>query len=238
MQRIVEAELLDKLPADDPRAVHARRDLQKINRLMGHARFMARALQAAFQSRMPQLIVDLGAGDGALLLQVANRLERERWEPRALLVDRRPSLSPQHRADFERLGWKVETIEADVSEWLQRRNPQTADVTITNLFLHHFGEPQLASLLCHASHQTRWFFACEPLRARAALAGAAMLRFIGCNSVTLHDAKISVRAGFRDAELSKMWPRDSGWRLTERRTGPFTHVFLAEHHETSQPAPC
>lgn len=252
MHRILEAELLDELPADDPRAIHSRRDLQKVNRLMGHARIIARALHEAFQKRMPQLIVELGAGDGTLLLRIATRLERERekgtgslsgtffprWEPHVVLVDRRPILTSRNRDDFDRFGWKVETIEADVLEWLQRRNPQTADVTITNLFLHHFAERELASLLGHASYQTRCFLACEPLRARAALAGAAMLRFIGCNHVTRHDAKISVRAGFRDAELSKLWPRDSGWRVTERRAGPFTHAFLAEHHETSQPAPC
>jgi hypothetical protein len=244
LTRHLHPELLDELSADDPRAIHARRDLQKVNGLMGHARIMVRAVREAFPDRAPQLIVELGAGDSTFLLRVARRLDRERrkgtpldgtssprWEPVALLVDRRPALSSRNRNDFDALGWKVETIEADVFEWLQRQNPQTADVTMANLFLHHFSERELASLLHDAASQTLWFMACEPLRARAALAGAAMLRFIGCNNVTLHDAKISVRAGFRDAELSRLWPRDNGWRLTEGRAGPFTHSFVAQGHE-------
>jgi hypothetical protein len=237
LTRHLHPELLDELSADDPRAIHSRRDLQKLNKLMGHARIMVRAVRQAFQDRAPQLIVELGAGDSTFLLRVARRLDRERrkgtrWEPVAMLVDRRPTLSPRNRDDFDALGWKVETIEADVFDWLQRLNPQTADVTIANLFLHHFSERELASLLHDAARQTLWFVACEPLRARAALAGAAMLRFIGCNNVTLHDAKISVRAGFRDAELSRLWPRDNDWRLTEGRAGPFTHAFVAQRHES------
>jgi len=55
-----------------------------------------------------------------------------------------------------------------------------------------------------------------------------MMRVIGANGVTLHDAKISVRAGFRDHELSALWPPGSGWQLTEGKAGRFTHGFTAE----------
>ena len=55
-----------------------------------------------------------------------------------------------------------------------------------------------------------------------------MLRLIGCNDVTRHAAKISVRAGFTENELSALWPSDSGWRLTERPAGQFTHCFVAQ----------
>ena len=47
MERSLQAELLDELPADDPRAVGSRRDLRRINALMGNARLMARAVRGA-----------------------------------------------------------------------------------------------------------------------------------------------------------------------------------------------
>jgi hypothetical protein len=50
---------------------------------------------------------------------------------------------------------------------------------------------------------------------------------IGCNDVTRHDAAISVRAGFRDGELSACWPIAAGWTLTEKRAPPFSHLFVA-----------
>jgi SAM-dependent methyltransferase len=229
--RTVELELLDELPTDDARAIHARRDLQKVNALMGHARIMSCALRETLRDTPSPLIVELGSGDGTLLLQVARRLGARATPLRAVLVDRRPSLSSQGRAAFNELGWHVETMAADVFEWLNRPHPDTADVTIANLFLHHFAEGELATLLRSSSRQTRNFVACEPFRSRTSLIGATLLRFIGCNSVTRHDARISVKAGFRNQELSALWPKVSGWRLTEGRAGRFTHTFVAQHEQ-------
>jgi hypothetical protein len=50
---------------------------------------------------------------------------------------------------------------------------------------------------------------------------------IGCNSVTQHDAPISVRAGFSGDELSALWPDKQNWWLTEQRVGAFSHLFIA-----------
>jgi hypothetical protein len=50
---------------------------------------------------------------------------------------------------------------------------------------------------------------------------------IGCNSVTRHDARVSVRAGFRDQELSALWPAQSGFELAEFSGGYASHLFVA-----------
>jgi len=39
-------ELLDELPPDDPRAVHSRGDLRRVNKLMGNADIVAGAVGA------------------------------------------------------------------------------------------------------------------------------------------------------------------------------------------------
>jgi hypothetical protein len=226
MRRVIQPEMLDELPADDPRAIQSRRDLQKVNTFMGHPAMVAHALGAA--STPPRVVVELGAGDGTFLLRVAKRL-RHRPRVRALLVDRRPSLSDATRKGFAAAGWDVDMCESDVFEWLSRPSPQTADATVANLFLHHFREGELARLLTLASRQTTRFIACEPRRSRIARRGASLLRLIGCNEVTMHDADVSVRAGFRDSELSVLWPSDAGWRLSERRAGLFSHRFVAHH---------
>jgi hypothetical protein len=182
--------------------------------------------------RTPRSLVELGAGDGTFLLRVARRLKSPRERVRAILVDRRPSLSADTRATFQAIGWDVETRAFDVVDWLTRSKAELVDVTLANLFLHHFTDTQLVPLLAAASRQTRHFIACEPLRSRTALAGASLLGVIGCNDVTTHDGKVSVRAGFQGRELSDLWPRDAGWRLDERRAGPFSHLFVA-HATTS-----
>jgi hypothetical protein len=233
VQRVIQPEILDELPADDARAIQSRRDLQKVNAFMGHAGMVTRALRAA--PAPPRLLVELGAGDGTFLLKVAKRVTH-RTRVRAVLVDRRPSLSDATRDGFAAIGWDVDTCPSDVFEWLCRPHAEMADVTLANLFLHHFHDNELATLLTLAAQQTRRFIACEPRRSRTGLAGASLLRAIGCNEVTLHDAHISVRAGFLDRELSRLWPPEAGWRLSERRRGLFTHTFVAAFHRSPTPS--
>jgi hypothetical protein len=39
---------------------------------------------------------------------------------------------------------------------------------------------------------------------------------------------ISVRAGFHDEDLCRLWPAEFGWRLQERAAGLFSHLFVAQ----------
>ena len=54
--------------------------------------------------------------------------------------------------------------------------------------------------------RTERFFACEPRRAPLALVGSHLVGALGANAVTREDAVLSVHAGFRDDELSRLWP--------------------------------
>jgi hypothetical protein len=228
MKREVKPELLDELPASDGGAIQSRRDLQKVNALMRHARIIAGVVAGAFRDRPLRTIVELGAGDGTLLLQLAKRLTPRWKEVRVVLVDRLPLVSPQTESEFEELSWRVEFVDLDVFDWLQRPHPEQNDVTMANLFLHHFQACDLRRLLRHAADQTDLFLACEPRRTNFALGATGLLSLIGCNGVTIHDGRISVRAGFAEKELSALWPADNGWRLMERQAGWFTHCFVAQ----------
>ena len=225
MLRDVRPEILDDLDPADPRAIRSRRDLQRVNALMGHSWILAGALRRLIDGAR---IVELGAGDGTCLLRVARRLGRQNRPVTAVLVDRRPSISDDTRASFAEIGWRIHVKESDVFEWLQCESAPS-DVTIANLFLHHFQTAALAELLNRVCESTRAFIACEPRRSSAALMGARLLKFIGCSEVTLHDARASVRAGFSARELSALWPCQTRWHLRERRSGPFTHTFFATY---------
>jgi hypothetical protein len=226
LTRSLRPELLDGLDAADPRAIRSRRDLRKINVMMGTHRVIARALRGRIDGAR---IVELGTGDGTLLLRAARRIGVARNRVHAVLVDRRPSVGAHTLASFNRLGWDVEPVSSDVFAWLARPGPVVAHVVVANLFLHHFDESRLRELLAAVSQQTMRFVACEPHRSRAALIGASLLGMIGCNDVTRHDGRISVHAGFRDRELSAAWPHHARWQLDERRIGPFTQTLIADH---------
>ena len=223
MKRIVESELLDTLPPDDPRAVRSRRDLRRVNAWMRNHVIMAGALKNNLSGLALEQITELGAGDGDFLLRVAKQISPHRTNVNAILLDRQNIVTPQTLAAFAPLGWRAETIVADVFDW-----PQVpAQIVIANLFLHHFDREPLARLLQRVASQARLFVAVEPHRFQCPALLGPMLRLIGCNAVTRHDAVVSVRAGFIGRELSALWPHPSDWELTEGSAGPFSHLFIA-----------
>ena len=44
-------------------------------------------------------------------------------------------------------------------------------------------------------------------------------------------AEASIAAGFVRKEISALWPDKTVWRLTERRAGLFSHLFVAKKAE-------
>ena len=206
--RVLEPEWLDELPYADPRAMRSRRDLVRVNALMGNVGVVASEL-----ARLGPLhsIAEIGAGDGAFMRAVLGKLDAKDVEVH--LVDQQP------------LG----TVTADVFDWLADGPP--LDAIVANLFLHHFDDAELRRMLALVSRRTRAFVACEPRRSAFALAGAHLLGLVGCNDVTRHDAVVSVRAGFAGREIGTLWPEATGWTLEERARGLFSHSFVARRDE-------
>jgi hypothetical protein len=226
LTRRVEAETLDHLREDDPRAIRSRRDLRRINRIMGSLSIMNSLLNAAL-ARAPSHIAELGAGDGSLLLRLAKGRART-WPGVTLtLVDLQDLLSAQTRAAFAHLGWTVRAAPMDVFAWLERADHPRYDAVVANLFVHHFEGAALSRLFRGIARITDCFIACEPRRARVALLGSHLVGAIGVNDVTRRDAVLSVHAGFRDRELSACWPDDGQWQLREMGARLFSHTFAA-----------
>jgi len=242
MDRRVEPEFLDELPAADPRAIRSRRDLQWLNAWMRNTQIMAHALRSAFPHSPPQRLIELGAGDATFLLRVAERLGPHWRGTTALLVDQKQIVTPETLRAFEKLGWRAELIVADVFEWLRGSATQKCDAIIANLFLHHFSGSQLSLLLSEATRQTRVFVAIEPRRWNWSLWCCRLFCLITCNEVTQHDAAVSIRAGFADKELSNLWPAlapgastssNGNWSLQERPANFASHIFIAQREPDS-----
>jgi hypothetical protein len=240
--RVVTAETLDHLAPDDPAAMRSRRDLVRVHRAMRTRAIICDAWQSlvpAERAREPLRILEIGAGDGSLLLGVARHLA-PRWPHVELtLLDQVDIVAPATLAAYAELGWTARVLVADVLEWAARPEPAAPgaqpgraaprwDLVSTALFLHHFeGEP-LNSLLSAIASQSERFFACEPRRSSIALAGSYLVGAIGANSVTREDAVSSVRAGFRGQEITARWPQAGGaWQTREFQAALFSQCFSA-----------
>jgi len=229
--RSVQPEWLDHLPASDPRAIRSRGDLRRINRLMATTTLLGNALDPLLVGRERAHLVELGAGDGNVMLRLA-RVRAKRWPlVRLGLLDLQPVVTPAVLEGYRALDWTPELIQADVFDWLADGSGMSfsndAPIIVANLFLHHFDDPRLAELLQGIASRASAFVCLEPRRSPTALLGSRLLGVIGCNDVTRHDAVVSVRAGFRDGELSALWPSVGGWCLAEGAAGMFNHRFVA-----------
>jgi hypothetical protein len=229
LPRVLEPETLDHLAPDDPVAQRSRRDLRRVNRFMGARGILERALRRAGteRARPPLRILEIGCGDGLLMLDVARHRSAAIGAVQLTLLDRQPLVTAATIAAYGEAGWRAETCVTDVLAWADEPGSTTRwDVVVANLFLHHFDGAALQRLLAGCARRADALVACEPRRSRFALAASHLIFFLGANAVTRRDGVLSVRAGFVDRELSEAWPGAAdAWQLDEYDDGLFTHCF-------------
>jgi hypothetical protein len=198
--RIVEPEILDHLPHDDPAARRSRLDLRRINFLMGNECRILRALKL-FPDAAASMICEIGAGDGDLAAKIRRRFPNIRITA-CDLAPRPAGLDPA-------IDWRS----GDVFQ----HAPPTGGVLVANLFLHHFeGEDlRLLGKICEGFDVLIFN---EPDRSRiAAFLGTLLHPFV--NHVTRHDMQVSIRAGFRSGEMAALLGLDaSHWKIRETST--------------------
>ncbi len=235
MKRVIEPEWLDELPQHDPRARRSRLELRRLNGILRHERPLARALSQLFACRDRPCVADLGAGDGSFALRLASRLPRPGGCGEFLLIDRHKPMDDDLGPTFACLGWTHRFLETDVFHWLDSTPTGRFDAIVSNLFLHHLPGPMLRRLFQGIAARTSRFAACETRRSLIALAASGCVGMIGCRAITRHDAIASVRAGFQDVDLTRLWPDLSAWQIEEHRLGWCSHWFMAQRRSCPEP---
>jgi hypothetical protein len=234
LPRRVEPEVLDGLAAEDPRAQRSRGDLRRIHRAMATLSIVQRALDRCPAGFRPRTLLELGAGDGSLMLRLA--LQRSaRWpDVRVTLLDRLNPVAASTLDGLRKSGWTPRVVTADAFEWLAGAGDARWDLVFASLFLHHLSSQELSRLLAEVAARSPVFLCCEPRRSVLPLAGSHLVGLLGAGSVARQDAVSSVHAGFRGHELSELWPDPQAWLLQEYPAGLFSHCFLAVRREGSR----
>lgn len=194
MPRVLTPEILDRLPADSPAARRSRRDLRLTNALMGNHRWLRSELQRRVHPA--EAALELGAGDGAFALRAkaaglnVHALEQTCPAPTGWPADR-----AWHAADLRNFdGYAAYPI------------------FIGNLIFHHLSDEELGQLGARLRRHARVILASEPARRRASTLMFAVLgRLLGADRVTLHDARVSIQAGFLGRELPDLLGLGADW---------------------------
>jgi hypothetical protein len=209
MERSVQPEILDQLPACNIDAIASRRDLLKINGLMGNFRWLENTLRQEHPSADCRFL-ELGAGDGTLAKRLIPNLPRGSYSA----IDLAP----------EPADWPsgAEWIRQDLCKFA---GFDTYTHVIANLMLHHFEADTLRKIGQRiTAGSVRTIIACEPCRRPIHRHQLRAGKWIGFNRVTLHDGSVSVEAGFRGDELPKLLtlnPHHWQWTIRESWMGAY-----------------
>ena len=202
-ERKVEPEWLDRLPADDPRAIRSRRELRWINALMRNESWILQKIQQ-HSKQIKGPVTEWGAGEGELCRKIKQALPNS--EVSAIDLVAAPPQWPSE------IAWHM----GDLTEM----KPIGTDLTIVaNLFLHHLTNDQLRQL------QPWWENASliiinEPLRKHSSHFWGRCLWPI-LHDVTRHDMHISIDAGFVRGELKAiMLEQSQQWQIDEWEQWP------------------
>lgn len=211
MRRVVLPEKLDALPEDDPGAVANRKDLRKINFLMGNFRWLRSRLLALVEGGGE--VSEWAAGDGSFGISLA------RISP--TLAIRGVDLC--RRSEEWPSGWSWQQ-----TNLLEMKELDVSEIVIGNFILHQFEDAQLAKLGVLLNARARLLIFNETSRSQAAIYLARMTGWLfRMHAVTKHDAEVSVRAGFRGEELPQKLGLTTGewrWEVTTTPLGAYRMV--------------
>ncbi len=198
-KRVLQTELLDTLPPNDPDAIRAREEMLQVNGIMGNHRWIERMVRRLREDGWR--ITELGAGDGALSLR--------------LLASGCCSEAALHAFDLapRPAHWPA-AAHWTCGDVLAQALPDT-EIVIANLFLHHFTHEQLCLLGSRLSPVIRLIVAAEPARRWIySLMGRVFCEVAELNHVQRHDMQASIRAGFHGRELEMALGLGEEWRVS------------------------
>lgn len=202
--RVVLPEILDGLPHDDPDAIASRRDLRRVNAVMGNPRWILR--QARIHADIARRgITEIGAGDGRLAAGLAVGFP----ESRVTAIDLAPAPADALPANLD---WR----QCDLLD--ESAAHPSGGLLVACLILHHFQAPELEKLGRHFISRFDALVLVEPDRRQLAhLLGRFAWPFV--NRVTRHDMHVSIDAGFAQGELPGLLGLDvEAWQIEESRT--------------------
>ncbi|MFB6247520.1 MAG: methyltransferase domain-containing protein [Salinibacter sp.] len=183
----------------------ALRDLRRINRLLGGLRASTSVLAPMLSARSSLDLLDVGSGTGDYLAHLVRQGAHHNTRIRATGVDLNPrtvghgrawldaSLSPSLRSN----------VRLEIADALQLPYPDDAvDVAHAALFLHHFHGNAAVRLLREMNRVSRHGILVNDLhRHPLAYVGIWTLSRLGFSPMVQHDGPLSVRRGFRHADL-------------------------------------
>jgi SAM-dependent methyltransferase len=183
--------------------------LSRLNRISGSVRLLLPAIvEAARRAHRPLRILDLATGSGDLPLGLWRRARGRGLIQDILGVDisERAVEIARRRADTVGASSSETEVRFQTMDVLSERLPDSFDVIVASLFLHHLDESEAVALLAKmAAASQKLVLVNDLVRNRRNLVLVALgARLLTSSRVVHTDASLSVRAAFTVAELRNL----------------------------------
>ncbi len=201
-------------------------ELRFVNRYLGDQRALRVSLiEELKQSQKSHFsVLDVGAGSGYLLRVVAEWAQRCNKKAHLVGVELNERAALAMKEEFS----EIEVVRADALHLPFK--DKAFDYAICSLFLHHFRDEEAIFVLNEMAQVARRIIVIDLHRHWLAYylyvtGGRLILR----NRLVREDGALSIRRGFRPAELIKLTER-AGLRLIQvKRSFPFRLILIAEN---------
>jgi 2-polyprenyl-3-methyl-5-hydroxy-6-metoxy-1,4-benzoquinol methylase len=219
-------ELMDDLSIGGAELVETLAQLRRINRLLGAAwptlEGVTRLWSQAGRPRQLS-ILDTGAGSGELNCCLLRWADRSGLRMRITLLDIHPDTC-QVAANYYQNDPRVQVIQGDIC----RLGLNQVDIVTASLFLHHFPAGRLPLILSSMLRVARLGVVINDLH-RHKLAWVFIkiaTHLFSQNRLIRHDAPLSVRRGFRAADLEALKKALEPDRLSYRWRPFFRYLMI------------
>lgn len=202
-------ELLDGETLDDATLAHNLRDIRFINAFLGWTAYTVRAIERHTRAHnLQQLtLLDLASGSADMPLAIARWAARAGVPARIVASDISPRIVSVAQRQITAAGLSSVTIER-LDALALPYAPGSFDVVLCTLALHHFEPESAVALLRGMARIGKQVFVFDVVRSRLAYAGVILLtQALRMNSMTRHDAPVSVRRAYSAAELRALAAR-------------------------------
>jgi SAM-dependent methyltransferase len=225
-ERAAALELMDDLTIGGDELAEALRQLRVINTMLGSAWLTLEGVLRLWRAagRPTQLtILDVGSGSGDINRLLLAWADRQGVHMRITLVDIHPETCAAAGA-YYRDEPRIQVVCSDLMQLAIR----AADIVTTALFTHHFTSEQLPAVYRALARAARIGVVVNDLhRHPIAWAGIWLAtRLLSRNRMIRHDAPLSVRRGFRRADLESLRERPDLSGLAYRWRPFFRYLIM------------
>jgi len=224
-QRSLQCEVLDSHEAGFDQLKGSFGFMTWINRWLGGSS----AILDFFGRRMIEkscTVLDLGTGAGDIPLALVKWGEQNGKKIEVTAIDIHPAAIEYARKRNPHPN--IRYIQHSASD-LEQLGP--FDYITASMFFHHLPDERIVELLQKMFQNARRGFVVNDLyRHPLAYAGVAMLSLLTFNPVVIHDAKLSVKRGFREADAFnyREWSGIDGMQIEQR---PGFRILWSYRHQ-------